>query len=188
VSRFDALDALDAAFHDRDLLAAGWTPPGELWAEAPLLHAWCYGVHPRDGGLALVGFLGEQARTTAPIVAMTTGAMGFGWARTTDRWLRLSRTDDVLHQPGSRMLPETAYGHAVAAVEAGYRAPRRSLQPEGHLDTDPRWEEAALHCEQTAGNAELAFAVFYARRKRVAIGEATKAVASWWTARTLDFS
>lgn len=181
-------DALDAAFADRDRLSKGWIPPGETWADAPTMNAWVYGVHPYGGGMRLTGTIGDRIISTSPVIAMVTGTLGFGWARTIDGWIRLARTDDRLHRPGRLLVPDEAYGWHLAAEESGYRAPRGDLAPTGRLESDPAWEAAAAHFDRTARIPETAFAVFYARRKRLAIDDAIKAVEAFWIARAFDFS
>ncbi len=75
----------------------------------------------------------------------------------------------------------------LAAFDAGYRAPRRSLRPEGPFNTDPRWHEAADFIERTSRDPEIGFAVFYARQKRLTLAEARRAMETFWLSRTLTF-
>lgn len=178
---------IQAAFDDRDRMAGGWEPTGELWGPAPMLNRWAYGVHPLTGTMALVGYVEGQPRTCAPVVAMMTGPGGIGWCRTLTGWLRLVLTADELHKQGRHLLPEHARALELAALESGYRAPRRSLRPEGPIATDARWHEAADAIEKTAKDPETAFAVFYARVKRTTLDEARKAVMCFWMGRTLTF-
>jgi hypothetical protein len=180
-------DLLDAAFDDRDKIAGGWQPPGELWAHAPTLHRWRYVVHPVSGTLALSGCLDGEHRQTEPVVAMLTGPAGIGWARTLVGWVRLALTDDREHRAGRMLLPEHAREIEIAAQEAGYRAPRPSLRPSGDLKDDVRWDEVAKHFEATADEPSAAMAVFYARLKRCPLPAAHAKVGGWWLCRLLDF-
>jgi hypothetical protein len=178
---------IDAAFNDRDRIASGWQPPGDLWAHAPTVHRWRYSVHPVSGTLALTGYLDGESRLTEPVVAMFTGAAGIGWARTLAGWVRLALTDDKDHRAGRMTLPEHARELEIAAREAGYRAPRPSLRPIGDLRDDVRWDEAAKHFEATADEPSAAMAVFYARSKRLPLPAAHAKVGGWWLCRLLDF-
>ncbi|KQO89444.1 hypothetical protein [Methylorubrum sp. SL192] len=178
---------IEAAFEDRDRMAAGWEPNGYVWADAPILNRWAYGVHPLSGTMALVGFLNGHPRTCSPVVAMLTGPGGIGWCRTLTGWLRLALTSDELHREGRHLLPAHARELELAAHDAGYRAPRRSLRPDGPIGSDPRWHEAADHIDKTAKDPELAFAVFYARQRRVPLAEARRAMEVFWLSRTMTF-
>lgn len=178
---------IEAAFEDRDRMAAGWEPSGHVWGDAPMLNRWAYGVHPTSGTMALAGFLHGQARTCSPVVGMFTGSGGIGWCRTLAGWLRLVLTSDELHREGRHLLPAHARDLELAAFDAGYRAPRRSLRPEAPIASDPRWHEAADHIDRTARDPETAFAVFYARQRKVTLGEARKAMEVFWLSRTLKF-
>jgi len=178
---------IDAAFNDRDKLAGGWSPSGELWANAPTLNRWRYAAHPVSGTLALSGYLDGESRLTEPVVAMLTGPGGIGWARTLAGWVRLALTDDRDHRTGRMILPPHAREIEIAAREAGYRAPRSSLRPIGDLKDDVRWEEIARHFEATADEPSAAMAVFYARLKRLPLPAAHAKVGGWWLCRLLDF-
>jgi hypothetical protein len=118
---------------------------------------------------------------------MLTGPGGIGWCRTLSGWLRLVLTSDELHQQGRHLLPAHARDLELAAFDAGYRAPRRSLRPEGPINTDPRWHEAADFIERTSRDPEIGFAVFYARQKRLTLAEARRAMETFWLSRTLTF-
>ncbi|KMO44011.1 hypothetical protein VQ03_05370 [Methylobacterium tarhaniae] len=178
---------IQAAFNDRDKLAGGWSPPGELWANAPTLNRWRYAVHPISGTLALSGYLDGESRLTEPVVAMFTAAAGIGWARTLAGWVRLALTDYHEHKAGRMLLPPHAREIEIAAREAGYRAPRPSLQPIGDLKDDVRWEAVARHFEATASEPSAALAVFYARLKRCPLPQAHAKTGAWWLYRLLDF-
>jgi hypothetical protein len=175
------------AFDDRDRMAGGWEPSGEFWGPAAMLNRWAFGVHPVTGTMALVGYIEGQPKTCAPVVAMLTGPGGIGWARTLTGWLRLVLTADELHREGRHLLPEHARALELAALESGYRAPRRSLRPAGPIGTDPRWHEAADHLDKTSRDPETAFAVFYARCKGLTLDEARKAILPFWIGRTFSF-
>lgn len=177
---------LHAAFDDRDKLAGGWVPPGELWAQTPVLHRWFHGVHPVTGLMAIFGQVEGKNRCSTPVVAMETGAGGIGWARTLTGWVRLSLTVDDTHCAGRHVVPAEAREIELAAQRAGYRAPRRSLKPTGPLVLDAGWDEVARHFETTAEDAETAIAVFYARLRDVALKEARMLVGGWMVARRLD--
>ncbi|MCJ2007028.1 hypothetical protein [Methylobacterium sp. J-092] len=179
--------AIDSAFNDRDKLAAGWQPPGELWADAPVLNRWFHGVHPVSGTMAIVGERDGEQRRSSPVVAMLTGPGGIGWARTLNGWIRLALTVDELHAPGLRTISEGAREIEFAAQRAGYTAPNRTLQPTGPLALDDRWAGVADHFDRTAEDSETALAVFYARLRKVGLTEARMMVAGWWVARQLDF-
>ncbi|GBU19668.1 MULTISPECIES: hypothetical protein [unclassified Methylobacterium] len=180
-------EQITSAFDDRDRLATGWEPPNALWAHSRILNRWAFGIHPHTGTMALVGMLGPDLRTCAPTVAMLTGPGGIGWLRTLTGWIRLALTEDERHKEGRLLLPEHARELELAALAAGYRAPRRSLRPEGPLASDARWHHVADHFERDAADPETAFAVYYARQMRLGLDEARAAVVGFWYARHLEF-
>lgn len=176
-----------AAFDDRDRMAEGWQPPGDLWAHSRILNRWAFGVHPLTGTMALVGMLDGDLRTCAPTVAMLTGPAGIGWLRTLTGWIRLALTEDERHKQGRLLLPEHARQLELASLDCDYRAPRRSLRPDGPLASDPRWHTAADHFEKDSADPELAFAIFYARQQRCTLAEARTAIVAFWFSRHLNF-
>ncbi len=180
-----AREQIETAFNDRDRLAAGWEPPGDLWAHSRILNRWCFGIHPLTGTMALVGDLAGDLRTCAPTVAMLTGPGGIGWLRTLTGWIRLALTDDERHRQGRMLLLEHARALELAALDAGYKAPRRSLRPEGPVGSDPKWHDVAEHFDKTAADAEIAFAVFHARHTRQTLADSIEAATPFWYARHL---
>ncbi len=182
-----AREQIETAFNDRDRMAEGMGAAGGPLGALRILK----GVGLRDPSAHRHDGPGRRPRGRRPedVRADRCDAHRPGRHRLVEdayRWIRLALTDDERHRQGRMLLPEHARGW-LAALDAGYKAPRRSLRRKARRQRPAMARRRPTISTRRLRTREIAFAVFHARHNRQTLADSIKAATPFWYARHLYF-